>query len=112
MAKRKEKKKVCVPVKNSYGSECRFSGYDFEGTPDDVIKIMETLKSEHPGKALILKWQSERWDDYYSLFVYETREETDEEAAERAEQERVAREREEELERQHYERLAKKYGKD
>lgn len=102
---------IRVMLKGTYNNPRRFSGYDFEGTPDAVIEMMTALKAEYPDKKLVLDWQQEQYDDSYSLFVMEERLETPEEVAERLKRYQSFREQQEAHERAEFERLSKKFDK-
>lgn len=112
-AKDSDPKMVKVRLKNPFASslDLSFDGYEFDGTPDELIAKMNWLKAEHPGKELSLSWEQRRWDDSYSLFVYEERLETAEEVAARLEQEKAIQRQRDEYDRAQYERLQKKFGK-
>lgn len=112
MARNKAPKQrtIGVPVLNKFGSQYSYSGYDLEGSPDEIIELMERLKTDFPGKSLQLNWEQDRFDDSYSFNLYEVRKETPEEAALRVEKEKEQQRHHEARERAEYERLAKKFS--
>lgn len=101
---------VRVPMLDKYKSPVRLSTSSLEGSPDEVIKVMQELKADYPGKTLELVWEQEPHDDYYSMFVYESRPENAEEKDARLTAERLAKERREAHDRATYERLQKQFG--
>lgn len=102
---------VRVKLRNRYGSDIRFSGSEFEGSPEDVIAKMNAIRADFPDKKLEFSWEDEPYDTDESLFLYEVRPENEAEKATRLEGERRIREQQEKAERQQYERLQAKYGK-
>lgn len=111
MAARKPKPVPTVKkrVANKYGGDLRLSGSELEGTPDEIIEKMNALKAEYPDKNLSFSWEPERYEDSYSLYLYETRPETDEEKEERLAEARSRRESQEAYERRQLEILREKY---
>lgn len=96
-------------VAHKYGGDLRLSGSELEGTPDEIIAKMNALKAEYPDKTLTFEWEQERYEDSYSLYLYETRPETDEEKEERLAETRSRREAQEAYERRQLEILQNKY---
>lgn len=75
---------VRAPVNaKGYSHHRTLSGYDLEGSIDTVISALEQLKLDYPDKNLVLSWEQEKYEDYYSLHLYEERPETDKERAAR-----------------------------
>ena len=111
MAARKPKPVPTVKkrIMHKYGGDLRLSGSDFEGTPDAIIERMNALKAEYPDKTLTFEWEQERYEDSYSLFLYEIRPETDEEKEARLGEARTRREAQEAAERRQLEILQNKY---
>ena len=112
MAARKPKPVPTVKkrITHKYGGDLRLSGSEFEGTPDEIITRMNALKAEYPDKNLTFEWEQERFEDSYSLFLYEIRPETEEEKEERLAEARKRREAQEAYERRQYEQLQAKFG--
>ena len=111
MAARKPKPVPTVKnrVAHKYGGDLRLSASKLEGTPDEIIAKMNALKAEYPDKNLSFSWEQERYEDSYSLYLYETRPETDEEKEERLAETRRRREAQEAYERRQLEILQNKY---
>lgn len=102
---------IRVPIKNRYGLDATLSVYDLVGTPDEVIAKMTALKEDYAGKVVELSWEQDKYDDTYSMHLYELRPENAEERAARLNLARVQRERQDEYDRQQYERLKAKFEK-
>lgn len=113
MSRRKESlpQTIRVPLKSKFGSTHTISGYDLEGSPDEIIAKMNALKAEYPGKEVHLEWEQERYEESYSLHLYEKRLETPEEVAARLDADKERKRQQEARERAEFERLQGKYGK-
>lgn len=101
---------IRVRLKNQYGQDLAWSGYDMEGDPLEVAKKFNQLAEDYAGRKLELSWEDDRYDDTRSLYLYELRLETDEERDLRLGKETVQQQAQNERERAEYERLAKKFA--
>lgn len=53
------------------------SGYDLEGTPSQAAAKLMALYDTFPNRELELRYEKDRYEDSYSLYVYSWRDETD-----------------------------------
>lgn len=102
---------VTEQVKNQYGSDTQYSGYDFEGTPDEIIAKMEAVKAQYGSAGLFLSWEQKPWEDSYAFYVKRRRPETDAEREARENQTVELQRRMEKSERETLARLKAKYEK-
>ena len=84
-------------------------GFD-DYTLDEAIERLQRVKSENPGKTIVLKVQGVLYDDYEEYGLYERRPETDEEMLARQEKERQNEADREARDRAQYEALSLRFG--
>ena len=95
---------VCIPYRSLSLKE--FDDY----TLDEAIERLQRVKSENPGKTIVLKVQGVLYDDYEEYGLYERRPETDEEMLARQEKERQNEADREARDRAQYEALSLRFG--
>jgi hypothetical protein len=83
---------------------------DFEGLLDDTIKRLVHLREQYAGQAIGLDYEQIPWEDAYTFYLYEEREETDEEYADRVAKEKERRQAIEAQELAEFQRLQEKFA--
>ena len=97
------------PIITEYKTVQTLDPYDFEGPIDDVIGRLTKLKVDYYGRNLVLTYIGD--DDYHEYYLYEKREETDEEYDKRINADKHRALEREKHERKQYEQLKAKFEK-
>lgn len=101
------KKKVLKPLYNTIH-------HDLDGlTIDQAIERLQQYKTDsYQGKEVVISWENADYSDNYELALYERRDETDEEEAERLVKEEQQRQQQLERKKLQLAALKKELGED
>jgi len=88
--------------------------HDLDGkTIDQAIAMLQNYKTDYyAGKEVVISWEQAQWSDDYELALYERRDETDEEQAERLVKEEQYRQQQLEYKKKQLAALKKELGDD